>query len=378
VAVQSAPQCFAASELLASDRANNRILAFDPVSGALLRTVSSSPLLDEPTGMTMGPGGFLYVSNSQTDVLKIDPATGDASVFVTGIAGPGGVAYDAARNTLFVSEFGQFDGDEIFQYDASGTLVNTIGTGTMPTSRSGLAFDAEGNLYASTFAIDGNFSGAVLKFDGGNNFAPLGIFASGSGLTGGAGIAFGADGNLYAASLLGQSVVKYTVSGGMVTGGAQFGPNVAYPSALLAMANGDLLVSSLGNDNPSDPIYGNFLFPGGIYRDNAAGVQTSFLVGDFTHDQSVAAGDLAAWQGALGTSAAGDANGDAVSDGADFLAWQRSVGNQGVAGSFQPTGFALYSPPMGGVTTIPEPQTAALIALAGLALLRAKRRPLDS
>jgi hypothetical protein len=33
---------------------------------------------------------------------------------------------------------------------------------------------------------------------------------------------------------------------------------------------------------------------------------------------------------------------------------------------------------MGGVTTIPEPQAAALIALAGLALLRAKRRPLDS
>jgi hypothetical protein len=362
----------AANEIFASDRATSRILAFDAETGAFTRVVSDSALLDEPTGLAFGPGGFLYVANLQSDVLKIDPTTGDATVFASGVTGPGGLAYEPVTNTLFVSEFGQFDGDEVFQYDATGALVRTLGTGSAPTGRTGLAFDDAGNLYVSSFANDAFASGVVLKFDAANDYAPLGVFASGGGLAGASGLDFDQTGNLYVAGLLGQQVVKYTVSGGVVTGGAGLGAPLAYPSGVLA-DGADVLVTSLGNNNPQDPIYGGLLFPGSIYRfDQATGAARSFLVGDFVRDATVDGADLAAWAAAFGTTAAGDGNGDAISDGADFLAWQRGLGNQGVVGPFQPTGVVRYAPPI--AAGVPEPTACCLAAGAAMGLFRLSSR----
>ena len=160
-------RCLAA-ELFVADRANERVLSFDEETGDFLRVVTDQGL-SQPSGMTFGPGGFLYVSNSAgfpggaASVVKVDPITGTTTPFITDVVGAGGVGYHEASNTLFVSEFGNFDGDEVFRYDAAGSLMQTLGTGSAPTARSGMTFDSSGNLYVSEFNIAG--VGSVLKYN---------------------------------------------------------------------------------------------------------------------------------------------------------------------------------------------------------------------
>jgi hypothetical protein len=364
-------------ELLVSDRAANRILAFDPESGALVRVVSTSALLDEPTGITVGPGGFIYVSNSQTNILKIDPQTGEATEFASGLIGPGGIAYDATTNSIFVSEIGQFDGNRVFQYDATGALLQTIGAGSSMTGRTGVAIH-NGELYVSNFNVQG--VGSVLKHDGAGGLVE---FASGIGaggtpmLFGPNGLAFDGDGQLHVAGLFGQNILKYPVTGGVAGTGAPLGMNVPYPSGLLVLEDDgreSLLITSLGNNNPNDQIYGSFLFPGAIFKyDVETGAATNFLVGDFDRDMMVDGDDLGVWRTAFGGAASGDADGDGDSDGTDFLAWQRSLGNQGVSGAFQPTGITLYSPEP-AAASVPEPATGVSCAILLATSILARRR----
>ena len=76
--------------------------------------------------------------------------------------------------------------------------------------------------------------------------------------------------------------------------------------------------------------------------------------GDFNGDGDVDAADLASWSAGFGTTgnatqSQGDADGDHDVDGADFLVWQQQLGS----------GAAVANS-----TTIPEPRSLALIALA--------------
>lgn len=382
-----------AAELFVADRANERVLSFDEETGDFLRIVTDQGL-SQPSGMTFGPGGFLYVSNSAgfpggaASVVKVDPVTGATTPFITEVIGAGGVAYHAPSNTLFVSEFGNFDGDEVFRYDAAGTLLQTLGTGSAPTARSGMTFDGAGNLYVSEFNIAG--VGSVLKYaapvgDPSDPFAATGTtFASGADVTlaipapaaGFNGLAFDENGQLFVASLIGQSLIKFAVSAGTVVDGNPFGAPLPYPSGVLIGEDGNILVSGLGNDNPSDPFYGPATFPGSITRFNAIMFGSApFLVGDVNRDTTVDGADLGAWQATYGTPynplANADLDGDFDTDGRDFLLWQRGVGNSGVTGPFQPTAMARYVPVF-DIVSVPEPGTAILLtaALAGLVLLR--------
>ncbi len=384
-----------AAEVFVADRASNRILSFDETTGDFLRVVTAVGL-DEPSGLTFGPNGYLYVSNvnsgpfpgSAANVVKVDPVTGTTTPFVTDIIGPGGIAYHAASDTLFVSEFaeaGISDGNEVYRYDASGNLLQTLGTSSANTGRTGMTFDDGGNLYVS----EANFFGAagsVLKYD-----APVGdpldpyattgtTFASGSIVTlaipappsGFNGLAFDDDGNLFVASLVGQSLIKFFVSEGEVVEGVAFGAPIPYPSGVMIGDDGNVLVTSLGNDNPADPFYGPQTFPGSIVRFNAGKFGSApFLLGDVNRDTVVDGDDLAAWQGSYGVGFGGDLDGDFDTDGRDFLLWQRGFGNSGVAGAFQPVGMARYEPAI-ALVSVPEPGSAclALFALTGGAWLR--------
>lgn len=84
------------------------------------------------------------------------------------------------------------------------------------------------------------------------------------------------------------------------------------------------------------------------------------LPADFNGDGFVNASDLAIWKSAAGTTSAGDANGDGQTDGADFLVWQRTLGAS--AGSSS------------AIAGVPEPATAAMLALGAIALGAASRR----
>ncbi len=67
------------AELLVADRATNRILAFDPASGAFSRVVvgQDASNLFSPAAITIGFGGDLFVASQGTGkVLRYDIATG--------------------------------------------------------------------------------------------------------------------------------------------------------------------------------------------------------------------------------------------------------------------------------------------------------------
>jgi hypothetical protein len=63
-----------------------------------------------------------------------------------------------------------------------------------------------------------------------------------------------------------------------------------------------------------------------VYIDDVSFAATSgFAPADFNHDTKVDGLDLAVWKGAFGSTTDANADGDADSDGNDFLLWQRSV-----------------------------------------------------
>ncbi|MBA3484071.1 MAG: hypothetical protein H0T51_19880 [Pirellulales bacterium] len=372
-----------ADEYWVSDRATGRVLALDATSGAFLRVIASTGL-HQPTNLTKGPDGFLYVSDigplALAPIVRIDPSNGNATAFpatLPPLFGAGGIISD--NQSIFVSEIGQFNGDEVYEFlPAGGAPLNVIGTGSTASGRTGMAFDSAGDLYVSSFGEGAGFSGSVLKHDGGSGFTTFasGVAAGSQPLSGANGLAFDSAGDLYVAGLFSQNVIKYPVTDGVSGEGVQFGANLPYPSGLLVHSDGgreSLLITSLGNDNLLDPIYPGMIFPGAVYRYNlATGTAINFLVADFDRDLVVDADDLTVWRSSFGGGAAADADGDGDSDGADFLLWQQNLGNQGVLGDFQPTGIILHvtnpSP-----AAVPEPAAAAMAALAACVLAGAGR-----
>ena len=74
--------------------------------------------------------------------------------------------------------------------------------------------------------------------------------------------------------------------------------------------------------------------------------------------------DLTIWKGNVGPTAAADANADGMTDGADFLAWQREFG------------LGVVPPFNVAVSAVPEPGSVVLatISVAILSMSRARRR----
>ncbi len=389
-----------ADEFWLTDRANNRVIAMDAENGKYLRTIADT-MLAQPTSLTEATDGFIYVTNGSLGpeeapvprVVKINPTTGVTTAFDVGNASTeeapllgGGILF--ADNSLYVSEFGQFDGNRVFRFNLSGgDPVQTIGAASSNTGRTGLTLQ-NGELYVSAFGdftlpgpLAGLPVGAVLKHDGAGG---LTTFANGVGLSqtvllGANGLDFKGDGSaLYVASLVGQGLVKYTITGGVAGSPEAYGQSIAYPSGMLVtdQANRESLIATgLGNDNPQDPIYMGFLFPGGIVRyDLATGNKVSFLVGDFNGDLTVNDADLTAWSGAFGATSAGDSQGEGNSYGDDFLAWQHNQGNQGVLDSnFQPTAIIRHVT-AGFGTSVPEPATVGAALLSTLVAVTWRRR----
>ncbi|MBX3424986.1 MAG: NHL repeat-containing protein [Pirellulales bacterium] len=353
----------AAAEYLVADRATNRVLAFDAATGAFNRVVLAEDAgLDEPTAMAFGPDGDLLVASLQSNlILRVNPATGASSTYLsTGSVVPGGLAYNTATGDLLVSQFttGPFppDGQAVFRYDSGGTLVGAFAFEAGPSGRTGMAFDSAGDLYVSAFFADMSGNGLVMKIDPQNNYGFSSFFASGAAVAQGGqgfnGLTFDAAGNLYVAALAGQSILKFEVDAGAVVGAGILSAPIAYPSGVLVGDDGRLLATSLGNNNPADPIYGAFLFPGSIRRiDVETGESLPFLKGDSNADTVVDGGDFLALQ--RSGSVAGIAD------------WKVGFGMSGLAGDFQPTAIVYYNPV---AATAPVPEPASIVLAAGLAL----------
>ena len=112
----------AAGQLLVADRVSNQILEYN-LDGSFRRVLvqPSYPTLYTPSGMALGDGSDLFVASENTGtVLRYNWRTGAyMGVFASGLNGPGGLLFDQASNTLYVSEFGNYDGHQILEYNAS-------------------------------------------------------------------------------------------------------------------------------------------------------------------------------------------------------------------------------------------------------------------
>ena len=120
------------------------------------------------------------------------------------------------------------------------------------------------------------------------------------------------------------------------------------------------------------------------YELKAVARRTPFA--DFDGSSSVDSADLAKWASRFGlkisagdTLGQGDANGDGVTDGADFLAWQRQ------AGDVAPTAESLdalvtaalataNAASQSSITTVPEPTTFGLLGIAIAAISKLRPR----
>ncbi|BBO32002.1 PEP-CTERM sorting domain-containing protein [Lacipirellula parvula] len=123
------------------------------------------------------------------------------------------------------------------------------------------------------------------------------------------------------------------------------------------------------------------------YELKAVARRTPFA--DFDGNSSVDNADLATWASRFGLKASagdplahGDANGDGVTDGADFLAWQRQ------AGEVVPTAESLDALVTAALATangasqssmaaVPEPATLSLLGVALIAAFRLRPRSLS-
>lgn len=345
------------AEYLVTDRGTGQVLRFAASDGTLLGAlVGADPVtnggLSMPSALAVGFDGDLFVtsvnlSTGDGQVLRYDMHTGTfRGVFASGIQGPAGLLYHEPSNTLLVSELGPGLGDSnrIVRFTADGIRMPDIVS--LPVSgRTGMTVGSNGRLYVSSFAEEPFFAGSVQEYRyhaQANEFMFLGAFAAAEKLVGANGIVFDRQGEMYVASLFGQNVVRFDVEGNTVVGSRVFAP-AAYPSGLLVTADDRLLVTSLGNNNPNDPIY-PFLFPGSVFRYNLAdGSQvdpgpflaasgdfqpTAILLrplqGDFNADGLLTAVDIDALSAAVrggDTARRYDVNVDGLVNGDDRVYW---------------------------------------------------------
>ena len=353
-------------EYLVSDRATNQILRYDSSDGSYLGpfvndNMATNGGLFQPAAMTYGFDNDLFVTSIDLNtgdgqVLRYDGMTGAfEGIYADNMVGPAGVHFHEPSSTMLVGSLGTGLGDSntIYRFDADGVRQNEINEGPI-TGRTGMATQADGTLLVSGFAEQPFFNGAVLeyKYDSGtDSFSYEGEFATAMELAGANGLILSNEGDVFVASLFGQFVVKFDVENDVVVSSSLVG-QAAYPSGLFQESNGSLLVTSLGNNNPNDPIYPE-LFPGSVFKfDPTTGAMIGegpFMVGgeeflptaillrpepsvgvsgDFDTDGQLTAADIDALSAVVrqGTNdAAFDMTGDGTVDDNDRKAWLDAI-----------------------------------------------------
>lgn len=330
----------AQSQLLISNRADAtglpQISVHDPATGELQRVlVGGNPETNGglflPSAMTIVEDE-LFVATQVDSILRYDLESGDfLGAFAEGIklpeAGPfdptlpSGLYYDDEKGELLVSTLGNFTSPYILRYSVeTGELLATEGEGTAGSGRSSIAEGPDGNLYVSSFANGPFFLGDVLTLDS-ETLEPT-VFASNPqlGLAGASGFVFheGSEEGTYDMDVIGlfsNSVVRFDVAttddGLTVTGGnVLISEGLDFPSAILPLGDGTMLVTSLGNDREDQ----GELRPGSIGRyDVATGEFIETYLGPGDPNALAQPNALI-----LLPSAVGDCNGDGVVDAADL------------------------------------------------------------
>ncbi len=245
--------CAHADNVYVSDSTAGTILQFN-ASGN--ESVFASGL-DNPTGLAFDGSGNLYVANSGAGTILQYNSSGGGSVFASGLNNPTGLAFDGSGN-LYVANSGA---GTILQYTSSGN-GSVFASGLYQTGY--LAVDGNGNLYASTphniqeFGASGgqstifsafNFMSGIAPDNAGNLYVGLQNAGSIAELNSGAvigSIAFNDPLHTAPTGLaFGSGAVLYAAFGGV---GGTYNPLGGTIEEYGSTGNGILLASGL--DNP--------------------------------------------------------------------------------------------------------------------------------
>jgi hypothetical protein len=254
----------AAADLLVSSGGTDQVLRYDGTTGAFIDAFVSagSGGLDQPSGLTFGPDGNLYVTSFSfppspflNHVLRYDGSTGAfLDVFVSagsgGLDQPFGLTFGPDGN-LYVSSVifarGFITDSQVLRYDGStGAFLDAFvpadsGGLFFPT---GLTFGPDANLYVSSALRN-----QVLRYDGSTGAFLDAFVSSGSGgLLFPLGLTFGPDGNLYVSSNSTDQVLRYGGTTGAFIDVFASGGGLTFPGGLTFGPDGHLYVSSAGTD----------------------------------------------------------------------------------------------------------------------------------
>jgi hypothetical protein len=196
---------------------------------------------------------YIYVSDPNNRRIQQFTATGAWSAsFTQSVVYPVNVATDTSGN-VYVADAGV---NAILKYSAGGSLLATIGSGTLNTP-TGVALDAAGNIYAGD---TGN--GRVVEFSPAGSVINTytGLYTSGGYLA----VAVDASGNVYADDYYNGRLKKFANNGTLLL---TFGSGYweAYP--------GDIQIDGSGNVWVGDP------YAGGLVEFSSSGTHLASVSG---------------------------------------------------------------------------------------------------
>ncbi len=192
---------------------NHRVVRIDPdTGGAVVFVAAGAGGLSGPAGVAFGPDGQLYVSSNATNsVLKYDGTDGEfLGVFVAagagGLSGPRDLVFTPSGQLLVATSL-----NSVLKYDAVGALDSTfvtLGSGGLSGPR-GMVFKPNGNLLVTSFNTN-----SILEYNAGGAF--VGQFNDLFTLNNPWGIAIGPNGNVYTPRHTGPiRIIEYDIDSGV-------------------------------------------------------------------------------------------------------------------------------------------------------------------